>query len=70
MVTVSKMINELSSLIGSGSINEVEQSFIKEIAFKTNDGMQLDTLNKSETKKVKELWGNNSQLNKTKLKVK
>ncbi len=70
MITLYKMINELSGLIGSGNINEIEQAFIKEIAFKTNDGIQLDKLNQSETKRLKALWNSNSQFNKTKLKVK
>lgn len=56
MITISRMINELSNLIGANGVDELDQKFIKEIAFRTDDGMRLDELEQPEIAKLKLLW--------------
>lgn len=50
------MINELSKLIGTTKLNEEQTQFIKQVAYKTNDGFDFKALDKSEQTKINEIW--------------
>ncbi len=56
MASLIKIIDQLSQLVGTEKLNEVDTNFVKDVAFKTNDGLAVHELDENELQRVREVW--------------
>lgn len=56
MTSIYKAIDFLSNLVGTDRLENHEQDFIIDIAFKTNDGLELYQISSDEMNKLKTLY--------------
>ena len=56
MRQIAKYINQLSRYIGTDKLSGHDAEFIKRIAYKTDDGLNIHTLDSDEIEDLKIVW--------------
>ena len=56
MRQIAKYINQLSKYIGTDKLSNHDTELIKRIAYKTDDGLNIHTLDSEEIEDIKIVW--------------
>lgn len=56
MASLGTMINKLSTLVGTHDLTDWESNFVRDIAYKTDDGCKTHMLSGDQVEKVQQIW--------------